>query len=238
MILAAAQTAIRPSLRANLSKLQSVMKDAADLGVELLLTPEMVLSGYDKSVLGDPNYCAELAESLDLLAEASAKHRMALVVGHGIQTEDGWRNRASVLLPDGQRVHYDKIHVTEAEQRIFTSGREPLVVPVGERQVGVMICRDQDDPQLARALCDQGAELLLYLSAHLYTPSEARWKLEKNLALPIARAVENRMPVLMCNAVGTHKGYISLGRSVAVNAHGCVLALAGEADECLLCVDM
>ena len=74
-------------------------------------------------------------------------------------------------------------------------------------------------------------KFLFILSAHFYNPKEARWKLEKNRAIPITRAVENGIYVLSQHC-STHLGHDKFwGNSLIVDPDGAVVVSAGEKSE-------
>ena len=80
---------------------------------------------------------------------------------------------------------------------------------------------------------------MLFIScAHYYPPMVARLKVDKNRALPIARACENGFFVCKANAVGSYRGEINLGHSIIVGPNGVVIAEAGETQEELLTFDI
>ncbi|SMB89921.1 Predicted amidohydrolase [Thermanaeromonas toyohensis ToBE] len=237
MRVAVVQMFIADSLKVNLSRILALAREAARRGAKLVVFPEMCLTGYSSKVLKSPRLEEELKEALAILSRWSVKLDLSLVVGRAEVSEGKYYNAASVFLPDG-RVHtYYKIYLTEAEARYFSPGKTPLVFEYYGHRFGIIICRDQNYPELAQRLRQEGAEALLILSAHFYSPPEARWKMDKNLALPIARAVENAFPVFLANAVGSHIGLISLGNSLIVDPQGVVVARAGETGEEILTWD-
>ncbi len=58
--------------------------------------------------------------------------------------------------------------------------------------------------------------------------------MDKNRAIPITRAVENKAFVLLSNTVGTHLGMVSLGNSLIADPEGAVVVAADEYQEGLL----
>ena len=60
----------------------------------------------------------------------------------------------------------------------------------------------------------------------------------KNRAIPITRAVENGVYVLLSNFVGSHLGMVSLGNSLIADPDGAVVSSAGESEESLLSVSI
>lgn len=238
MRLGVAQMFIADSLEVNEAAILRLAAEAAGRGVELLAFPEMSLTGYNPAVLGRPGFKEELEGSLDRIARAAGDLGVGLLVGRAEFAGDRLFNAATVFLPDGRLHTYRKIYLTEVEARYFTPGTGHLVFSYKGYRFGVIICRDQNYPELARQIAAEGARALFILSAHYYQPGEARWKLPKNRALPIARAVENRCYVLQANAVGSHIGMVSLGNSLIADPEGGLVVMADEASETLLTCDL
>ncbi|ACX52587.1 Nitrilase/cyanide hydratase and apolipoprotein N-acyltransferase [Ammonifex degensii KC4] len=233
-----AQTFIADTLTENEATILRMAELAARRGVKLLAFPEMSLTGYHPQTLTKPGFEAELDRSLTRIARRARELDIGLIVGRAELGGKKLFNAATVLLPDGTACTYRKINLTEQEAPYFTPGDKPLVFTFRDYKFGVIICRDQNYPELARQLRREGADALFILAAHFYPPKEARWKLPKNRALPIARAVENGFYVLLANAVGSHLGLVSLGNSLIADSDGCLVALAGEAGEVLLTCDL
>ncbi|GEA14038.1 nitrilase [Moorella sp. E308F] len=236
--LGAAQMFIADSLAVNEATILRLAGEAAGRGVELLAFPEMGLTGYNPAVLGRPGFKEELKGSLDRIARAAADLGVGLIVGRAEFAGERLFNTASVFLPDGSVHNYRKIHLTDAEARYFTPGAGHLVFNYNGEKFGVIICRDQNYPELARQIAGEGTRALFILAAHYYQPGEARWKLPKNRALPIARAVENHCYVILANAVGSHIGMVSLGNSLIADPDGGLVVMADEASETLLTCDL
>jgi predicted amidohydrolase len=215
-----AQMFIADQLDTNRSAILQQATAAADRGVQLLAYPEMCLTGYNPKTLGQPGFDATLAESLGLIKQRTAELGIGVIVGSAQYAGGKLYNTAVVLLPDGSSHIYRKNSLTAAESKYFTAGDEQLNFCYREKQFGVIICRDQNYPELARQTCPDSTDALFILAAHYYRPAEARWKLLKNQALPIARAVENHCHVLLANAVGSHIGMVSLGHSLIGDPEG------------------
>ncbi|MDK2925867.1 MAG: deaminated glutathione amidase [Bacillota bacterium] len=238
MRLGVAQMFIADSIEKNASTIHRLTDEAARRGIALLAFPEMSLTGYNPEVLGSSTFKEDLDRAMAELRDKAKERHMGLIVGRADFVGDLLFNAATVILPDGREVTYHKIHLTAAEEKYFTAGKDPAVFEFRERKFGVIICRDQNFPELARDIASKEASALFILSAHYYSPQEARWKVEKNRALPIARAVENHFHVLLANAVGSHIGLISLGNSLIADPEGALVALADEASETILTCDL
>lgn len=238
MRLGAAQMFIADTLSVNEENINKMAKIAVTRGVDLLACPEMGLTGYNPATLEQPGIKMAVAEALTRLSRLASDLSLGLIVGHAIFDGDKLYNGASVLLPDGASYTYRKINLTAAESKYFSPGTSPLTFDYKGRRFGVIICRDQNYPALAGRLREDGAQAMFILAAHYYPASEARWKLPKNRALPIARAVENGVYVLLANAVGSHIGLVSLGNSLVAAPDGTVVSQADEVAETILTCDM
>ena len=205
----------------------------AQAGADLVVLPELWAHGAFAA-----DSWAQVAEPLDgptvkALRAAAADAGAAVHLGSVIErADDGRLYNTSVLAgPDGEvRVVYRKVH------RFGFSGGEALHLSAGDDVVvdrgplgalGLTTCYDLRFPELYRALVDRGAELALVVASW---PARrvAHWRL-----LLQARAVEDQMFVVGCNAVGEDAGVPLGGHSMAVDPWGEVLAEAGEEEQVL-----
>jgi predicted amidohydrolase len=239
MKLGVCQMAVSEKLEINTKKIMGFIKQAAAQNIHIIGFPEMALTGYTKEILDDKDMNDILRKCLSEIRETCEVFNTAAIVGHPYKKGDELYNSTSVFLPDGNTYTYDKMYPTEVESEYFEAGKkEPLVFTYDGKKIGVMICRDQNYPDLAKVLVKAGAQFVYILSAHFYNPKEARWKLEKNRAIPITRAVENGVHVLLSNFVGSHLGMVSLGNSLIADPDGAVVVSAGESEESLLSVSI
>lgn len=233
-----AQMFITDSLLNNETAIVHLADDAARKGIEILACPEMCLTGYNPQTLGRTGFNFELDSSLARIARAARELNLGIIFGRAEFSGEKLFNTASVFLPDGSNFNYRKMHLTEIENEYFSPGTSPLVFNFKNHKFGMIICRDQNSPELAHSLAAAGAEAMFILAAHYYNPAEARWKLPKNHALPIARAVENHFYVLLANAVGCHLGMVSLGNSLIAGPDGSLVAMGDETSETILACEV
>lgn len=235
--LGAAQMFISDELKTNTETVLKMAEEAAHKGLDLLVFPEMCLNGYNPSTLTQDNFNDKLSMALDKISHKSAELDLGLIVGRAVFTDEKLYNAATVILPDGTTHTFNKNNLTAAEADYFTPGTEPLTFAYQGYKFGVIICRDQNYPELARETC-KDADALFILCAHYYKPLEARWKVDKNRALPIARAMENHCYVFMANTIGSHIGMISLGNSLIADPEGVLVVLADESSETIITCDI
>ncbi|TDD38204.1 carbon-nitrogen family hydrolase [Actinomadura sp. KC06] len=204
-------------------------------GADLVLLPELWLPGY----FAFDRY-AELAEPLhgDTVAAAREWARELgcfLHLGSILEQAPAGRlhNTAVLVDPSGTIVHtYRKIHLfgyRSREAELLTSGDTVATVTSPLGTTGTLTCYDLRFPEIWRALTDAGAEAVA-VPAAWSARVRAHWRL-----LTAARAVEQQMLILACNAAGTHEGVTLAGASRVVDPWGTVLAEAGAAEEILRC---
>ena len=237
MRIAVAQIRALDTIEENAANILRFAEKARRLGAQILVFPEAALSGYlfDRFPVVD---LAQLGAALIQVCTLLRDGRLTVVLG--TPTEDGGhlRNSAVVIFPDGTRRVYHKINLVSYERAWFTAGDAVRTFEVDGISFGVAICRDQSSPELARELVHAGVRGIFLCSAHFYEPLEARMKIEKNVALPVARACENGIYVFKANAVGANRGTVSYGTSLIIDRRGVIVQRAGETQEELLVHDV
>jgi predicted amidohydrolase len=211
---------------ANLSRVQTVVDASED--TDLVMFPELFLSGYE---LGDAQaVCIDVdGPGVGVLREAARDNDTAIVVGAAERVANGVANSALCISRRGELAGvYRKTHLFGAEAGSYVPGDELLTVELDGRTLGVMICFDVEFPEVARTLALRGADLLVTISAN----PEA-FRRDHEIFVP-ARALENGVPHLYVNRVGSQEGISFGGASMAIDPEGIVLSEAGPEDEELL----
>ncbi|MDN5746727.1 MAG: hydrolase, partial [Nocardioidaceae bacterium] len=121
-----------------------------------------------------------------------------------------------------RKVHlYDSFGYAESE-RLTPGAVEPVVVDVAGWQVGLMTCYDLRFPELARALVDRGAEVLVVPAAWVAGPRKVRhWR-----TLLTARAIENTTYVVAAGQPAPRY----CGHSLVIDPLGEIVAEAGSGE--------
>jgi predicted amidohydrolase len=226
-----AQIALNSDVDLNLAKIRNYASEAARAKADILCFPECSVTGY-KLNFSEIDW-DEILKALDTLQETATEKCITLIVGAPYSQSDKLYNAALVISASSQHKYF-KNNLTDFDKQYFAEGRDILIFAVKEIQCGVIICRDQNYPLLARRYTRRGVKVLFLPSAHYYLPNEARLKLDKNRALPIARAVENNIFVAKANAIGSQGNYTSLGHSMIVSPEGLIICEADEATEGIL----
>jgi predicted amidohydrolase len=227
-----AQTAVYNDIASNLEKISGYIERAGREGLELLCFPECSLSGYIRDFSRvDPS---EVEKALQSVHGLALRNKLNVIVGAPRFEEGKIFNSAILLSADGAKLVYDKNFLTSFDKKYFSPGNEGLAFEVGGVKCGVLICRDQNHPSPSQRYAEQGVKAIFILAAHYYPPPEAWEKLDKNRALPIARAVENNVYVFKANAIGSQGTTISLGGSLIVDPRGLVISEADKVNETIL----
>ncbi|MFL6515478.1 MAG: NAD+ synthase [Chthoniobacterales bacterium] len=231
-------------LRGNLERISKAYQDLVNKGAELVLAPELALTGYPPQDLVFKSRF--VPQTLEMLEEL---HRRvgpaALLVGY-VDRNSGrgkpFRN-AAALLERGKPLRktfksllptYDVFD----EDRYFEPADTFEPVDVAGQKVGVTICEDiwtdryLPHPlyavQPVKELVAKGADLIVNLSASPFGLHKPGMRVEMVGAL----AKAYRRPIFYCNAVGGNDQLVFDGNSIAVNAEGELIAqLAGFAEE-------
>jgi predicted amidohydrolase len=222
-----AQLAPRPrDLAANAARAATVIRQNPD--VDLVVFPELYLSGYTMERL-DELACPAGGGALAPVADAAAGCGTAVVIGFPELIGGGVANSVALLDRDGSLSGvYRKTHLFGDEARAFVQGDSLLVATLAGRRVAPLVCFDVEFPEPARAAARAGAELLVTVSANM-DPFWADHELAGR-----ARALENRLPHLYVNRVGSESGFDFVGGSRSIAPDGTVLAEASSPTERLL----
>ncbi len=231
MKFAVAQVSLNNDINSNIERMRHYIAEAASNKADILCFPECSLTGYRRDF--HKIDWDEILKALDMLQGIAAENGLITIVGTPYFEADRLYN-AALVISANNRLKYFKNNLTDFDKQYFSRGRNILTFEVNELKCGVIICRDQNYPLLTRKYARRGMKLLFLLSAHYYLPDEACFKLNKNRALPIARAVENNIFVGKANAVGSQGDYISLGHSMIVSPEGSIICEADNSTEGVL----
>ncbi len=205
-------------LAGNAAKILAAAGTARAQGADLLLTPELALSGYPpEDLLLRPDFYRACDRALDELAAALP---LPALVGHPDSHAGGRYNAATLLLEGKRAASYRKQRLPTYEvfdeARYFRHGDSPCVFELAGVRCGVAICEDVWLSEPAAQARDAGAELLLVLNASPY-------HMDKQItrqAILRQRVAENGIAALYCNMVGGQDELVFDGASFALDADG------------------
>lgn len=204
-------------------------------GADLIVLPELWAVGYFSfdSYEGD-------SETYDGVSVSDARRwardlSAFIHLGSFVEAVGGghYRNTACLISPDGQIVQrYSKIHVfgyQSLEAQLLRPGDFISVSATPFGKVSSTTCYDLRFPELWRRLVDVGTEIVIVPAA--WPASRlSHWNLFTS-----ARAVENQVFVIACNASGSQGSFELGGNSRVVDPWGTVVAQAGSDEAVLMC---
>ena len=205
---------------------------ARDAGAELVLFPELVLTGYPpEDLLLKEHFLQATQEALAQLATES--RGIVAMVGFPERADDVY-NALAVLADGSVQAVYRKTRLPNYgvfdEQRYFQAGEDAVVLDLGAARVGLTICEDiwtPGHPAAEEALA--GATLIVNASASPYFAGKGR----QREAMLVQRARDNLCAVAFCNCVGGQDELVFDGHSVVIDHDGTVLARAPQFAEAL-----
>lgn len=210
---------------ANLAYIREEVQRVAAKGATLVVLPEMWSSGFDYKNL---NELAQRTAGIRYeLLEMSRK--LNLVIVGSMPEPNGDKVFNTVFVVDNGELAgvYRKIHLFSllGEDRAFSGGNSWLLAETSIGRIGVIICYDLRFPELSRRLAVEGAQIIC-VSAQWPKPRQEHWR-----TLLRARAIENQLFVVACNACGIVGKLDIFGMSMIIDPKGEVLAESGDNEE-------
>jgi NAD+ synthase len=202
----------------NVAKLKGALATAHGQGADLLVTPELFLSGYPtEDLVLKPAFLDAIERAVEDLKAATAAGGPALLVGAPWRHE-GRVHNAALLLDRGElrtvRFKYDLPNYgVFDEKRVFAAG--PLPGPIAFRGVrlGIVICEDMWTPDVTETLEESGAQMLIVMNA---SPFEAD-KQDERVQLAVQRVKESGLALLYINQVCGQDELVFDGASFALD---------------------
>ncbi len=183
------------SLGGALAELDMAMSVAANRGAQLLVTPELYLSGYGSAEAAQAAAQHLTSPDMQAASDLAARHNIGLVLGYPERKGSELFNSAGVFDRKGRLLHnYRKVALpNDFERGCFQAGTGPQVFDFEGVRCSVVICYDVEFPELPRRVALAGAELLI-----VPTALRARWRVVSDCVIP-TRAYENAMFVAYCD---------------------------------------
>ncbi len=224
-------------LAGNRAKIAAAIADARTAGADLVVLPELAVTGYPpEDLLLRPGFVRAARSALDEIAAAT--DGITALVGCPLFHRD--LANACAVLSNGAllgvyRKHFLPNYGVFDEHRYFAEGRELVLLRAGDVLIGPTICEDiwQPGPP-ATDLALAGAQLIVNLSASPFHVGKA----EEREEMLVTRARDNAAYLAFCNLVGGQDELVFDGHSVVLDDEGTVIARAPGFEEALLVVDI
>ena len=230
----------------NLKKMQSWIERAAREESDLIVFPEMSLTGYSLRdhvfALSEPIP----GDSVKKLEKIVVENNLYVIFGMPEMSDKlkGVIYNSAVLLgPQGYIGKYRKqflpTHGPFEELRYFRPGPVPEVFETSIGSIGLQICFDAFLPEVSRFLAVEGADILVNISAApAIGKAYSRWGRAPFETIIPARAMENTVFFVYVNLVGVENSVLFCGGSEIAGPNGEILAKAKYDDEDFLTVKL
>jgi NAD+ synthase (glutamine-hydrolysing) len=224
-------------LEGNRQRILDALDEARDADADLVLVPELAVTGYPpEDLLLRPGFLRAAERSLAEIARA-ARGIVALVGTPHLDSD--LYNACAVCADRDVKALYRKRFLPNYgvfdEDRYFARGRDLLLLRFGATLIGPTICEDVWQPgPPATDLALAGAHLIANISASPFHVGKEQERQE----MLATRARDNACFVAFCNAVGGQDELIFDGHSLVLDDEGRVLARAPGFEEHLLLVDL
>lgn len=207
----------------NETKILDGLQGALSAGAQLVLFPELAITGYPpEDLLLKEHFLADARAALERIAQRT--DGIVALVGFPDLADDVY-NACAVLAGGTVKAVYHKVFLPNYgvfdEQRYFKSGDGGALIELGELIIGLTVCEDiwePGPPASDEALA--GATLLVNISASPYHIGKGSQR-ERML---IQRARDNVAAVAFCNLVGGQDELVFDGHSLVIDHEGAILA--------------
>jgi predicted amidohydrolase len=184
----------------NIHLLERLFRQAAALQADLVLTPELAVSGYEfHPVLGHAWIRSDSPAILERFCRLAAETHTAILLGSPLfdPQSEKYANAAVLIDETGQigGIHRKILVLPGKVEGWASPGTEAFPIPWHGKQLGLMVCADAYSERLAAELVKNGAQVFISLAAWapgVHGPS-GEWE---------KRSLEAGLPVLVCNRTG------------------------------------
>jgi N-carbamoylputrescine amidase len=246
---AALQSWFGPDMTANIAKVESLVREAARRGAQVVLPPEL-FQGIYFPTRQDPKWfetAYPVTEHPCVLALAKLAKTLKVVIPISFFEKDGPRYYNSVAVADADGAIlgvYRKSHIPDGpgylEKYYFRPGDTGFKSwKTRAGTIGVGICWDQWYPEAARAMVLEGAEILFYPTAIGSEPQDLTLDTHRQWQRAMqGHAVANAVPIVAANRVGLEDNddvkQSYYGHSFIADHKGELVASFGDQDEGVL----
>ncbi len=225
-------------IKGNTRKILDYMARGKRAGADLLVFPEMAITGYPpEDLLFMPKFIEANLKAIKTIARATSN--ITAIVGFVHKEGDIFNSAA--LLHHGRLINvYSKVYLPNYgvfdELRYFRPGKENFIFTLQSIPIGISICEDlwyPGDPIRTQALSG-GAQLMINISSSPYHSGKTASR-EKLIS---TRASDNSAIVAYCNLVGGQDELVFDGGSMIFDQKGELIVRGRQFEEDLILADL
>lgn len=204
----------------NIAKLRELRARAATLGADLIVFPELFITGYPpEDLVLKPAFTVAARAAVEALARDLGPGPGPAVLTGTVWPEEGRVYNAAVLIDNGAveavrfKVDLPNYGVFD-EKRVFAAGALPGPVSCRGVRIGVPICEDVWGTEVVECLAETGAEIIISPNG-----SPFDWtKPDVRMNIAVARVIESGLPLVYLNQIGGQDELVFDGASFVLNA--------------------
>ncbi|MGF1908715.1 carbon-nitrogen hydrolase family protein [Vibrio kasasachensis] len=216
-------------IEANLQQHLHAIKQAAEYGADLVVFPELSLSGYVLDRVGELAFNTKHG-ILRVLSEQAVANQISVIAGCPLENGTEKPTISSVICnPTGELGFYAKQYLHSGEEQYCSAGQHNHYLRLKGYKLALAICSDFSNPQHSHDAVEDEADV--YLASALVSPSG--YGADADILSNIAATC--RLPVLLSNHISPTGGWQTAGKSAVWNIDGSV-AFEVENDQASLAV--
>jgi omega-amidase len=198
----------------SLASAQEIARKAKTSGADLLVLPEMCVSGFTM----DAEQFAEPADgpSVRALSKIAAENKLWIIAGLSMHRDGKYLNSAVAFAPDGSvAATYDKQRLFgyAKETDVYSAGDKPCIIEISGVSFALFVCFDLRFPELFREVGPRADAFVVI--ANWPSTRQKHWEI-----LTHARAIENQCFVVAVNRIGEADGLLYNGGSMILDPWG------------------
>lgn len=221
----------RGDIQQNIHSHKNLIAQAVACNAEMIIFPELSLTGYEPSMAKDLAIHTE-DKMLDDFQQISDNRKVTIGVGMPVKTEDGVLIGMILFQPAKERVLYAKQHLHPDEDPFFIKGNKQVFINGEAHKIALAICYELSVPEHSANVHHAGAGIYIASAAKTATGVA---KAHESLA-EIAKKYS--MMVLFSNSVGECEDGMCMGGTGAWRNDGTIVGQLDHTSEGILIVDM
>ncbi|WP_265129401.1 carbon-nitrogen hydrolase family protein [Chryseobacterium oranimense] len=228
MKIAAAQiNPVKGDIPKNIENHKTLVKAAADHNVNLVIFPELSVTGYEPELAEQLSIHYE-DPVLDIFQKMTDKNNMTIAVGMPTKADDKLFISSIIFQQGKGREIYSKRHLFPTETGVFSRSENFCQLNILQNKISLAICYDLSDPNHSLEAYQAGSNV--YAASVLNSVNF----IDDDLFKLSDIAKKYHMHVLMANFTGKSGGYECAGKSSVWNNNGSLLGQLNREDEGLL----
>ena len=231
------QRCIPGAFKKNLSESLNAVSLAAAKKAQIIVFPEMNLSGY---MAGPKISSIAQPVSLELvqtLSAAADKFDITILVGMAEAKENRIYATHLVFSPNSPMEQYRKIHMAPNEREYFSPGNEIQLFTKNTLRFGIQLCYDAHFPELSTAMAVKGADIIFI--PHASPRGNPKEKYQSWMRHLTARAFDNGVFIAAVNQTGDNtRGLIFPGLALLIGPDGNIISKFIDPNEQIHTVDI